>query len=252
MIDKQQEYIKMASAEKKLWWYRALHQLVFDALKSSKIPKDARILDAGCGTGGMMEGLQEKGYSVQGIDLSPHAVNFCQQKGLSVIRDDVRNVTHHFSPETFDVIISNDVLCYFREEEYVKLVDELLSLLKNKGLLIMNLPALKAFSGIHDLSVGLQQRFGKNDVAKISKLGQVEKTQTRYWPFLLSPLIYLIRYNQRQKLRKDPQIKIESDVSVPPAPLNRLLSGITSVELALPPFAPFGSSVFMVLQKKAS
>lgn len=240
----------MAAAETKLWWYNALHRLVLRSLAQASVPYNAHILDAGCGTGGLLQKLQKKGYDqLQGIDLSSDAVEYCNQKGFSVVQDDVSQVCRHFQPGSFDVVISNDVLCYFKGEEQLTVFSDLFSLLKENGFLIMNLPALKAFSGIHDLSVGLVHRFGPADLQQMIAPADVKLVRKRYWPFFLSPLIYQVRAIQRRKLRNDPQVKIESDVSVPPAPVNQLLYGLTRLELAIPPIYPFASSLFVVFQK---
>jgi hypothetical protein len=69
----------------------------------------------------------------------------------------------------------------------------------------------------------------------------------RYWPFLLSPLIYATRLEQRMKLALLRDVPVESDVSLPAPWLNALLYIVTRLEMRLP-FAPWwGSSLFAVL-----
>ena len=48
----------------------------------------------------------------------------------------------------------------------------------------MNLPALKSFSGIHDLSVGIVHRFNKKDLKRIITQVNGEILSSRFWPFL--------------------------------------------------------------------
>ena len=47
------EYLKMDAAEDGMWWYRALHARLMDAVASV----DGAVLDAGCGTGGLLAAM---------------------------------------------------------------------------------------------------------------------------------------------------------------------------------------------------
>jgi len=80
MINSYIEYKKMATAEKKLWWYEILHQKVINTLLKNNISKKDFIVDMGCGTGGLMEKLSTLGYNIHGIDLSEHAIDYCKKK----------------------------------------------------------------------------------------------------------------------------------------------------------------------------
>ena len=50
------EYRKMAKAESVMWWYRALHANLLWLIRRFA-PVDGPILDAGCGTGGLLARL---------------------------------------------------------------------------------------------------------------------------------------------------------------------------------------------------
>ena len=81
MIDKFEEYEKMAFVETKLWWYKILHEKVLNAFINNKIAKENLILDFGCGTGGLLEALKNAGYyNVTGLDTSDFAIDFCKKK----------------------------------------------------------------------------------------------------------------------------------------------------------------------------
>ena len=47
------EYALMDDAEDRMWWYRALHARLVEALAGALGP----VLDAGCGTGGLLARL---------------------------------------------------------------------------------------------------------------------------------------------------------------------------------------------------
>ena len=51
------EYRKMAEVEDAMWYYRALHAHVGRELARELPAGGARVLDAGCGTGGLLRAL---------------------------------------------------------------------------------------------------------------------------------------------------------------------------------------------------
>ena len=63
-----------------------------------------RVLDAGCGAGRACLHLQDKGFDVLGIDLSPLAVKVCKERGVKKVRAlDVRDIDPRASD--FDTVL---------------------------------------------------------------------------------------------------------------------------------------------------
>ena len=79
MIGRSDEYEKMFRLEGQLWWYRILHERVESVLRQHFGDKrDIQLLDAGCGTGGLLSFLRQRNYNnLRGIDGSADAVAFC-------------------------------------------------------------------------------------------------------------------------------------------------------------------------------
>jgi len=253
MLERKEEYTKMAEVERKHWWYRTLHCLVLDAIKKSYDSRDIAIIDAGCGTGGLLLGLIDKHYSnVMGFDLSYDAVDLCRAKGVNVVQHDLRRISELYPPDYADVIISNDTFYFFEMKWRVKILEQCFQVLKPNGLMLLNLPAGNAFRGIHDISVGIKQRFSKKDVRILFGQSKFQIIKTLYWPFFLSPLIFLERLRQRIMMRTNPAFKISSDIDMPSGLLNSLLARISSLENHILPVKPFGSSIFLVVQKPSA
>src|SRR3990167_8003994 len=60
-------------------WYLGTRNLLVSILKKY-LPTNAKILDAGCGTGGTIVYLKKTGFSnIFGIDNSKLAISFCRQ-----------------------------------------------------------------------------------------------------------------------------------------------------------------------------
>lgn len=241
----------MATAEQTLWWYRALHSLVRDTIHRYLPGRDPLILDAGCGTGGLLKYLSQcQFWNLRGFDVSNYATDWCCRRGFDVQSGDLRSVARLYAERSIDAIVSNDTLYFFCEQEQEDIVDQSHRLLKPGGLLILNLPALKAFRGIHDFSVGIRVRFSRRDTRRLLKEDRFKVVQELYWPFLLSPMIYSTRLFQRMKMRWNPHHAIRSDVNLPPAFLNQFFLGLTLMENRVLRRRPFGSSLFVVGRKK--
>jgi len=63
-----------------------------------------RVLDIGCGVGRHSIYLQNKGFDVTGIDISPLAAKIAKQRGLKKVK--LMSLTDlHFNPNSFDTVI---------------------------------------------------------------------------------------------------------------------------------------------------
>jgi SAM-dependent methyltransferase len=249
MIGNTHEYERMARVEHKLWWYNILHEKVLNTIASYKITANDLIVDIGCGTGGLMQKLLARGYRVKGIDLSETAIHFCQKKGLDVTLLNIVDLHKDYLPECPKIALLNDSLCYFSEQEIKRILGNAHNYLCDNGLMIVNHPALKAFRGIHDISVGIQKRRNKRELEKLLKDNGFQIEHSEYWPFLLSPLIFLARSIQMLKLRIQKNVSITSDVDLPSSFINKLFYYITKTEQILP-YKAFGSSLFIVARKQ--
>lgn len=256
MIGRSEEYEKMFRLEEQLWWYRSLHQRVKDAIQQHfGERRDLAILDAGCGTGGMLTFLRKHAYtSLKGVDGSPDAVSFCQERGFPVTLMNLHDLDR-FEPDVhYDVIICNDVFCYFTVGELPPLLAALAKRIKPGGLLITNNNAFDLFRGEHDLAVGIIRRFVLADFTKLLPPFGLRIELAAYWSFVLSPLILFVRQWQRLQLAlrwRRPE-EAQSDVYLPSPWVNETLYRLVRAEQKLFYRTPFGSSLFMVCRKSVS
>ncbi|WP_031528270.1 class I SAM-dependent methyltransferase [Dyadobacter crusticola] len=255
MIDNRLEYQRMYEVEKQLWWYQILHGRVLSQIQKQfgQENKSVEILDAACGTGGLLSFLRENGYhDLTGFDYSRHAIDFAGERKLNVSFGDLRNV-HSFQPgETFDVICCNDALYFLSDEEIVNALQNFRSRLRVNGLVLINIHAFEAFSGIHDLAVGSQRRFTISDFEKYSKAAGLKIAHNTYWPFLLSLPILAVRQWQKYQIKSKAinVDEVDSDVKYPGDLINSILRTVTKTESALLGKAPFGSSLFMAMRAR--
>jgi SAM-dependent methyltransferase len=254
MIANRLEYQRMYETEQKLWWYLVLHGKVLKQIRKhfNADNRELRILDAACGTGGLLSFLRERGYTnLFGFDYSQHAIDFSSERGLLIGFGDLRNVTAFRPGETFDVICCNDALYFLTDEEIIRALNAFRQRLNPNGLLIINIHAFEAFSGTHDLAVGSSRRFELKQFEVYSQAAGLEISYNTYWPFVLSIPILLVRKWQKYQIRHEniQAHEADSDVKFPGETINKLLKGITNTESWLFRKAPFGSSLFMTMKQ---
>jgi len=254
MIDNEEEYRRMYEVERKLWWYKSLHGRVVEEIQRhfGGFRPDLKILDAACGTGGLLSVLKDKGYSgASGFDYSRHAVAFSARRGLDVDSGDLRNIRAFRPGDTYDVICCNDALYFLTDQEITEALTVFGERLHPGGVLLINIHAFNQFAGTHDLAVGSTRRFTFNDFRQYARDAGLQVKYRTYWPFLLSLPILVVRTWQRMRIRSG-ALGAEtpgSDVSYPGDFTNGLLSSVTSLEKKVLRRAPFGSSLFMVMTR---
>ena len=234
------EYKTMHNSESTYWWYVALHELIL-----SKINKNQQIiLDAGCGTGRLLELLIEK--KTEGFDFSEEALEFCRSKGLNNVW--LQDINIWQSEPKYDVIISADVICSTGIDNYQNIICNFYEALNNNGILILNLPAFEMLRRNHDKAVFVRKRFTQKELKKnLIEAGFEIEYITYRLPFLFV-IIWIEKIHQ--KFTKNNNAKSD---------LNKLPNFINSFFLLINRFEnllfrqnirkPFGSSVFAVAKK---
>lgn len=95
------------------------------------LPRDAAILELGCGGGELLSFLTSAGFTnAQGVDISPEQVALARQRGVSVEQGDVFEV---LKQRTWAAVIAVDVLEHFTRDELVRLAPLLYEALEPGG-----------------------------------------------------------------------------------------------------------------------
>lgn len=217
------EYQTLRSLEERFWWYRGLHRRVLDAL-----PEPAEhILDAGCGTGGMLAKVASRGQ-VHGIDFSPHALRFARERGLTRLgRASVEALP--FRARSFDVVISLDVLYHRAVVDDSQAMREFRRVLRPGGRVILNLPAFESLRSSHDTAIHTARRYERKALAHQLEQCGLRPVRLSYWNALLFPALAAVRLVRKREAEGNP----ESDVRPLPDAVNGVLDGILEVERGL-------------------
>src|SRR5256885_13347555 len=76
----QAEREAMLESDERHWWYRGRRLVVGAELERLRPPAAARILDAGCGSGRMLDELRRFGAAT-GVDVDPGSVERARARG---------------------------------------------------------------------------------------------------------------------------------------------------------------------------
>lgn len=236
------EYENIYLHERTHGWYRGMRAISLNLLERY-LPRRAglKILDAGCGTGGMMEAMAKYGR-VFGFDNSPLAIKYCQKRGLKTVRQaKVERIPYQSG--SFDLVTCFDVL-YISGVDYKKAFKEFARVLKKKGILLIRLPAFSFLSGGHDAIVHTGHRFTAGEVIDAAQSAGLSVQFSSYANFFLFFPIFLSRILSRFTIPK-------SDVGEMPLAINWLLEKLLVVEgmIMRRVSLPFGVSLFLVAQK---
>jgi 2-polyprenyl-3-methyl-5-hydroxy-6-metoxy-1,4-benzoquinol methylase len=102
--------------------------------------KDLKIIDLGCGTGSLVSGLINAGFSnVSGIDFSKENVSQGNAAGLIISQGEIEEfLKSSIEVDTkFDVIFLLDVLEHLDDEELYNILDKIYKSLTSSGTLIV-------------------------------------------------------------------------------------------------------------------
>ena len=82
------------------------------------VPRGARVLDLGCGTGELLAHLcAHRGCSGYGIEIDDANVLACVQRGVNVLQLDLEQGLAMFEDQSFDVVLQLDTLQNLRNTE---------------------------------------------------------------------------------------------------------------------------------------
>ena len=241
------EYQLMNSLEEDFWWYRALHAVVTQRLFQLQLPAGAAVLDAGCGTGGMLKYLSQHApqYRYCGLEWNEEAALLAEQKlgnsknKSSITRGSVNAMP--FADQQFSAILSQDVL-YHRNVDEQAMLQEFHRCLQPNGQLLLHVAAFQWMASAHDEHVHGARRYTEKQLKKLLQQNGFEVIRSGYWNSLLFPLMML----QRLTVGKH---KASSDVETAPAWQNKIFYAILDCERRLNCRLPFGGSVWAHAKK---
>ncbi len=213
-------------AEDRHWWYRGRRTVLSREIANLTLPRPARVLDAGCGSGRNMVELARLG-SVTGVELSRTSVSLARARLLGeVVEGSVLDMP--FDSDSFDLAVSLDVIEHLDKD--LEALRELRRVVAPGGFLLVTVPAYEWLWSGHDEINHHHRRYTRRSLQRVAEQAGWHQTRTTYFNSVLLPVAILLRALDRMSTKTT---ESSLDLWVPPEPLNWLLERPLALEAAL-------------------
>jgi SAM-dependent methyltransferase len=235
---------RMAEHDQVHWWYVARRKILADLIRrEADLPRDARILEIGCGTGHNFEMLRAFGR-LDALEVDSEARALASTRLGRAVGDaplpELAGVPDH----EYDLIALLDVL------EHVDGRPESLKSIAAKlapgGKILITVPAYQWMWSAHDLAHHHKLRYSKKGLRRDAEAAGLEVRKIGYFNSLLFPIAAAVR------LLGKIVGKSSSDDKLPSKPLNTIFGKIFGLERHLVGRVPFpaGVSLFALLSTR--
>ncbi|MDF2494426.1 class I SAM-dependent methyltransferase [Sphingomonas sp.] len=215
-------YDRMAEHDSTHWWYRARRDILADYLtREGRLPKDARILEIGCGTGHNLPMLAQFGR-VDAIEIDPAARDVASQRLGKPVGESPLPALPGVPDAHYDLIAVLDVVEHIEDD--VAALRAMRARLAPGGKILITVPAHQWMWSAHDVVNHHHRRYSKTTLAKAIEDAGLRPRTLGYFNSLLFPLAAGARIMGRLTGRED------SDDTPPAAPLNALFEKIFRLE----------------------
>jgi len=213
-------------AEDRHWWYRGRRTVIDGLLAGMPLPRGARILDAGCGSGRNMVELAAYG-TVTGIELSDTSVVLAKARDAGeVLAGSVLEMP--FADDSFELAVSLDVIEHLEDDRAA--LRELRRTVAPGGALLVTVPAYQWLWSGHDEINHHHRRYTRRSLQRVAERAGWRQERTTYFNSLLLPAAIVLRVLERVNTKTT---ESSLDLWVPPEPLNWMLERPLALEAAM-------------------
>ena len=227
------------------WWYRGRRRVIRAELDRLPLPANARVLDAGCGSGRTLQELVDYG-EVSGIELDTDAAEMARSRALGEVQVG-RLEELPWDDGTFDLITCLDVVEHVPDD--VAALAELLRVSRPGGWLLVTVPAYQALWSLHDEANHHFRRYSRAALRRATAAAGWQLHRLSSFNSLLLAPAAAVRVAQR---RFGTHNGYTNDLALGPAWLNDVLERPLVLEaswLARGRTLPLGLSLLAVLRR---
>lgn len=239
----------LRQAEKKHFWFHARKAFI-KTFFSRHVPRTARIIEIGAGTGDVSRMLSSCGYDMAAGELHRNGIQYAQEAGIkNLYQFDLMKPPFK---EHFDAVCLFDVLEHLDNDALA--VKKAAGLLRHKGLVIATVPAFDWLWSREDTVGKHKRRYSEASIRKAFENAGLDIVETKYFFVSLLPLLYL-----RTILRPDDgkaiiskEREVAQTVKVMPG-VNGILRYVMAAENFLQTYVafPLGCSIAIVGRRPA-
>lgn len=236
-------YSEMAALEDTHWWFVARRQILGHVISGLDLPRDADILDAGCGTGGNLALLSKYGR-VSALEMNEAAREHSVRRGIGEVRYGRLPDEIPYPDSQFDLIVLLDTLEHVEPDS--QSLAAVAGKLKPGGAVLITVPAFPILWGPHDVRHHHKRRYTRSRLRLLLPEAGLSLSYLTYFNFLLFPVILAVRLFQKITGADSNQ-----GLKAPPPFLNSILSRIFASERCAVGrfYVPFGLSLLALARK---
>jgi SAM-dependent methyltransferase len=233
-------YEAMAEHDERHWWYRARREVVAALIERAvQPPKDAKLLEIGCGTGHNLAMLGKFG-EVDALEVDDIARAMAEERlGRPVLSAPLPELAG-LPDDRYDVVAALDVIEHIPDDKSA--LEGIARVLKPGGKLVMTVPAHQWMWSAHDVVNHHQRRYSKSGLKRLIEGSPLKLDSIGYLNSLLFPVAIA------QRLASKISGKDDANLAPPAEPINQALERVFAAErrvigrVPLPP----GLSLFAV------
>ncbi|MCC6215533.1 MAG: class I SAM-dependent methyltransferase [Polyangiaceae bacterium] len=253
-VSHERELIALWEAEDRHFWHRTRNQLVERRLARLGVVAPARVLDLGCGSGCVAAHLARRGLTVTGVDGHRPLLEVARRRAPSAtfLAHDLSRGVGALGLGEFAAVGLFDVLEHLDDPRAA--LEGALGCAAGGGLVVGTVPASMALWSRVDERAGHRLRYEARELRRLlaSVPGAVVLEVES-----LSRVLFPMFWAQRRWVAREAAPAIsESNLAVPPAPVNRALGALVLAEERLGRAARFlpspGTSLWFAIRRRTS
>ena len=208
----------------------------------------ARVLDAGCGWGTTLDGVERAGYRAVGADISRRALAELDRPGRELVELDLtRPLPGGIEP--FDAVLALDVIEHLDDDRGT--VARLGELARVGGMVVVSVPALPDLWTEFDAIQGHRRRYLPARLLEAFEGTGLDVDRVFWWGGWMVPLLRLSRGNPRSRPGDSAAEVYRRYLALPPWPAPTLFQAAFALEQsrAIDGKLRVGTSLFAVAHK---
>lgn len=241
-------YELLYAVEPRHFWFRARNRAVLAALREAIGELRGRsVLEVGCGTGYVLQGLEAAGMRGCGLDMHMEGLRYARRRtGSLLVCESAARVPFEGQ---FDAVSLCDVIEH--DDDDVALLRSAAAALRPGGAVLVTVPAQPSLWTRVDEAWGHKRRYTRASLRIAMRSAGLKVVLLRHFFVLLYPLHALQRRLIREEDGADRTLVLTRQaLRPPPPPLNQMLALLAAADSVFGRFPlPFGTSLIAVARR---